>query len=46
MGFDVLSSTCFFLVQTVSFLSHIARYAPSKTNTLISKISGVSNKAN
>ncbi len=46
MGFDVLSSTCFFLVQTVSFLSYIARYAPSVTYTLTSKISGVSNNAN
>ena len=32
--------------QSVSCLSHIARYAPSRTNILPSIISGVSDKVN
>ena len=30
MRINVLSSFCFYLVQTASFFSHIARYIPSE----------------
>ncbi len=36
---NVLPSFRFFLVQSVSFFGHIARYAPSSADTLHSKIS-------
>ena len=36
---NIIMSYFYFLsVHTVSFIGHIARYAPSKTNTLPSKV--------
>ena len=43
---SVLSTYCFSLAHTVSFLSHDARIAPSKTDTLLSEINLKSDKAN
>ena len=45
MGY-VLSSFRFSLVQSVSFIGHDARIAPSKTDTLHSEINQKSDKAN
>ena len=42
----VLLSFGFFLVQNASSISRVARYTPSLTYILISKISPKSNKAN
>ena len=46
LGFDVLSSFGFFSVQIVSLIGHVARYAPSSTYNLNSKINPKYDKAN
>jgi len=46
MRVDVLSSFRFLSVHTVSIFSHIARYAPSAADTLPSKQTRKSDKAN
>ena len=44
--FDVLSSFGFFSVPIVSLIGHVARYAPSSTYNLNSKINPKYDKAN
>ena len=46
MWVDVLSSFRFLSVHTVSIFGHIARYASSSANTLPSKQTQKSDKAN
>ena len=43
---SVLSSFGFFSVQIASLIGHVARYAPSSTFNLSSKIISKSDKAN